>query len=105
MKFLVNNEIHDPEMNEAEGLAFLQTRHPNATISPITDAEAAILLTPPPKTQAEIDAEKATQAAQIVASPALTSAIEEFTSILQAASIPVPADIMASITDRVKAKL
>ena len=44
--------------------------------------------------QAEIDAEKATEAAQIVDSPALMSAIEEFSSILQTASIPVPADIM-----------
>ena len=58
-----------------------------------------------PITQAEIDAEKAIEAAQIVDSPALKSAIEEFSSILQAASIPVPADIMNRITNRVKAKL
>lgn len=58
-----------------------------------------------PKTQAEIDAEKAAEAAKIVDSPSLKSAIEEFTSILQAASIPVPVDIMTRITNRVKAKL
>ena len=101
-----NNGVHDPEMDAVTGRIFLENKWPNLIpFTEITDAEAVILLTPPPKTQAEIDAEKAAQAAQIVDSPALISAIEEFTSILQTASIPVPVDIMTRITNRVKAKL
>lgn len=64
---------------------------------------------PPSMTQAEIDAQRQTQiellADFLVNSPSLSSAIEEFSGILQTASIPVPQDIQLNIKNRIKTKL
>jgi len=52
-----NNQVHAPEMNEVEGLAFLEKAQPNLKpFTPITEQEATDLLAPPPKTQAELNA-------------------------------------------------
>lgn len=60
---------------------------------------------PAPKTEQEIEAEKDAQALEAASSPALEAAIEEFSAILSAASISLPADIKANITARIKGKL
>ena len=56
-------------------------------------------------TSAEIDAGKDAQALEAMSSPALEAAIEEFSAILTAAGIDIPADITANITARIKGKL
>ena len=54
---------------------------------------------------ADVDAEKDIQALAAVSSPALESAIEEFSAILVIAGITIPVDIKANITARIKGKL
>lgn len=49
-----NNQVHDPEMNEADGLVFLNEKYPNIVFTPITDEEAVILTAPVPLTAQEI---------------------------------------------------
>ena len=56
-----NNQVHDPEMDEIEGLAFLKKAHPSMVFTPITDEEAVILNTPIPLTAQEISDNKDTQ--------------------------------------------
>ena len=96
-----NNQVHDPEMDETKGLALLKKVHPDMTFTPITDEEAIILNAPIPLTEQEKDV----QALAAASSPALESAIEEFSAILDAAGIAVPADVKANITARIKGKL
>ena len=55
--------------------------------------------------QIDLDAEKDAQALEAASSPALESAIEEFSAILTTAGIDVPANIKANITVRIKGKL
>ena len=52
------NKVHDPEMNETDGLAFLQNINPDETFTPITDLEADELTAPPPLTVQEIEDNK-----------------------------------------------
>ena len=52
-----NNQVHDPEMDEVEGLTLLKKVHPDMTFTPITDEEAALLTSPTPLTAQELDAE------------------------------------------------
>lgn len=102
MKFKVNNKVHDPEMNEAEGLAFLQARHPNAIIIPITDAEAAELLAPIPQTPEEIEAEKTAKIEAELGGDNIRILIETFLDITRDGTIQT--DTVDQVIEKAKAK-
>ena len=56
-----NNKVHDPEMGETDGLAFLKKVRPDVIFTPITDEEAATLTAPTPLTAQEISDNKDAQ--------------------------------------------
>ena len=93
----VNNQTHEIK----EGF---EHKLPEGCIE-IDQAEFDILTTPVPLTTKQINDEKDARARNIVDSPLGQAMAEEFADILTAANIPVPADLMANVKERVKGKL
>jgi hypothetical protein len=106
-KFKVDNKVHDPQMEESQGLAFLKEKYPNATITPITDVEADELLAPPALSQQEINDQKNNQVEAELGGDNIRIIVETIVPMIQDGSITtaIPADIIAIAKETRKAEL
>jgi hypothetical protein len=81
-----NNRVHDPKMEEAEGLAFLKKVHPEKSFTSITD-EDAIILTTPTLTPQEISDNNSAQVEEELGGGKIYALVETFLEVINDGSI------------------